>query len=174
MDVDVEHEEYKDMLTQARSDAMLPRISSVISINTGCFGPPFPFPFSLVNNLPTVIALSQTHQTHMQLSAPKMLLWMTLVCLWAQAIGSSASILFSGGTVTAFDNATSSLEVMPNGAVLAENDRISQVFNGSLFNVTKPANTEVMNVSGKIVTPGFIDMHHHLWQIPLQDTRIQQ
>jgi cytosine/adenosine deaminase-related metal-dependent hydrolase len=47
----------------------------------------------------------------------------------------------------------------------SKNDRICQVFKESSSTITMPLCTELLNISGKIVTPGFVDMHHHLWQM---------
>lgn len=90
--------------------------------------------------------------------------WILPFCLCMHALGTFASILFSGGTVIAFDKTTESLQVFRNGSVLVENDRISQVINDTSSIFPMPPDTEIVNVSGKILTPGFVDTHHHLWQ----------
>ncbi len=50
-------------------------------------------------------------------------------------------------------------EVIERGDVLIENNRIVQV--GT--NITAPSGAEVMDMSGKTITPGFVDTHAHMW-----------
>jgi len=75
---------------------------------------------------------------------------------------SAASILFRGGTVVAFNKETQGLRVIRNGSVLVENDRITGVFDSVPTRV--PAGAEIVDITGKIITPGFIDTHRHGWQ----------
>jgi cytosine/adenosine deaminase-related metal-dependent hydrolase len=74
----------------------------------------------------------------------------------------AASILFRGGTVIAFNKQTQQLQVLRNGSVLVTNDRIAGVFDSAPTKT--PAGTEIVDISGKIITPGFIDTHRHGWQ----------
>lgn len=78
----------------------------------------------------------------------------------------AASILFQGGTIIAFDKASEELQVIRNGSLLVQNDRIVQVSNaGSIKAASSISNeTQVIDVTGKIITPGFIDTHRHGWQ----------
>jgi cytosine/adenosine deaminase-related metal-dependent hydrolase len=75
---------------------------------------------------------------------------------------SAGSILFKGGTVVAFNKQTQGLRVIRNGAVLVEEDRITGVFDSPPSGT--PKGTEVVDITGKILTPGFIDTHRHGWQ----------
>lgn len=53
-----------------------------------------------------------------------------------------------------------------HGGLLIRNDRIAQVFHGS----TDYAAETVIDAQGKVVTPGFIDIHRHCDAKPLQGT----
>ncbi|KAK3314819.1 hypothetical protein B0H66DRAFT_323132 [Apodospora peruviana] len=77
------------------------------------------------------------------------------------AVG-AASTLFRGGTVVAFNKQTQGLNVIRGGSVLITNDRITGVFTSAPSKV--PAGTEIVDITGKIITPGFIDTHRHGWQ----------
>jgi cytosine/adenosine deaminase-related metal-dependent hydrolase len=74
----------------------------------------------------------------------------------------AGSILFSGGTVIAFDKQTQGLQIIRNGSVLVEDDRIIGVFDSAPTGV--PADAELVDLTDKIITPGFIDTHRHGWQ----------
>ncbi|PVH68734.1 amidohydrolase [Cadophora sp. DSE1049] len=78
-------------------------------------------------------------------------------------VSKASSILFSGGTVIAFDRATEALRILRNSSVLVVDDRIASIFD-SRSNVTIPKGTEEIDVTGKIVSPGFVDTHRHGWQ----------
>lgn len=75
--------------------------------------------------------------------------------------------LLSGGTIVAFDSNTESLDIIRNGSVLIRGDRIAAV-----SAIARPAGlpdgTEVIDVTGQIVTPGFVDTHRHGWQTALK------
>lgn len=79
------------------------------------------------------------------------------------AVGRPGSVLFSGGTVVAFDEETQGLEVIRNGSVLVTGDSIAAVFSGE-YNGTLPNDTEVVDITEDIITPGFIDTHRHGWE----------
>jgi len=51
-------------------------------------------------------------------------------------------------------------EIIESGDLLIENNRIKAI--GIKGSLTLPANTETLDVSGKTITPGFIDTHAHL------------
>lgn len=71
--------------------------------------------------------------------------------------------LLSGGTIIAFNQEAEQMEVIRGGSVLIEGDEITSIFDtaspGSI-----PSDTEVIDCTNKIVTPGFIDTHRHGWQ----------
>jgi Tol biopolymer transport system component len=52
-------------------------------------------------------------------------------------------------------------EVIENGDLLIKDHRIAAV--GTSGTLTVPENTTLMNMSGKTITPGFIDTHAHMW-----------
>ena len=68
--------------------------------------------------------------------------------------------LFRNGTVLSYDDTPQSIKVIRNGSILVDGDKISDI--GA--NVETPADAEIVDVTGKIVTPGFINTHSHLWQ----------
>jgi len=93
---------------------------------------------------------------------------LSALLLGAQLI-SASSILFSGGTVIAFDPDTSGLDVIRNGSVLVTDDRIAAVFPGSgSSSVDIPSDTEEVDITDKIITTGFVDTHRHLWQTAMK------
>ncbi|KAB8220981.1 amidohydrolase family protein [Aspergillus novoparasiticus] len=75
----------------------------------------------------------------------------------------STTKLLTGGTVIAFDAKSESLQVIRNGSVLIVDDRIEAVYSGT-YDATLPAHLEVVDTTGDIITPGFIDTHRHSWQ----------
>ncbi|KAK0726907.1 amidohydrolase family protein [Lasiosphaeria miniovina] len=86
-----------------------------------------------------------------------------LSILAAPCIAAASSILFSGGTIVAFDRTSESLKVIRNGSVLVTDDRITNIVAGApTFKLRN--DTEVVDISGKIITPGFVDTHKHGWQ----------
>ncbi|KAK3319642.1 amidohydrolase [Cercophora scortea] len=78
-------------------------------------------------------------------------------------LAAASSILFSGGTVIGFDSATESLDVIRNGSVLVTNDRIAGVYSGAPT-APLPKGTEIIDITDKIITTGFVDTHKHGWQ----------
>ncbi len=52
-------------------------------------------------------------------------------------------------------------EVIENGEILIINNRISQV--GKSGSIIIPEGAEVLDMSGKTIVPGFIDVHSHMW-----------
>jgi cytosine/adenosine deaminase-related metal-dependent hydrolase len=79
----------------------------------------------------------------------------------------TSSILLAGGTIIAFNQSSESLEIVWNGAVLVTDDKISAIYE-SIPNVILPHNTEILNVEGKIITPGFISTQNHGWLTPFK------
>ena len=74
------------------------------------------------------------------------------------------SKLFDGATIIAFDSASESLKVVRDGALLVTDDRIAGIYDTKPSNDSLPANTECIDVTGQIITPGFIDTHRHgMW-----------
>lgn len=52
-------------------------------------------------------------------------------------------------------------EVIPEGDILIRNNRIEAV--GATGTLTVPQGTQVINLAGKTVVPGFVDTHAHMW-----------
>jgi Tol biopolymer transport system component/imidazolonepropionase-like amidohydrolase len=52
-------------------------------------------------------------------------------------------------------------EVIENGDILIENARIKAV--GASGSLTVPNGAKTMDMSGKTITPGFVDTHAHMW-----------
>ncbi len=74
------------------------------------------------------------------------------------------SILLQRGTVLTH---SSNEHVVPlyNTDVLVTSNIIAAV--GKDIHAS-PADTEVIDCQGKIISPGFVDAHHHLWQTQLK------
>ncbi|PYH76640.1 amidohydrolase family protein [Aspergillus uvarum CBS 121591] len=75
----------------------------------------------------------------------------------------STSKLLTGGTVIAFDAEAESIQVIRNGSVLIVDGSIEAVYSGH-YNGTVPSSLDIVNTTGDIITPGFIDTHRHSWQ----------
>jgi cytosine/adenosine deaminase-related metal-dependent hydrolase len=78
-------------------------------------------------------------------------------------LAQAASTLFSGGTIVAFDKDTESLKVIRDGSVLVTDDRIAAVSEDAAPG-NLPSGTTKVDVTGQIITPGFVDTHRHGWQ----------
>lgn len=65
-------------------------------------------------------------------------------------------ILISGGTVLTMDDG---IGILPKADILVENGRIAAV-----ASELGAEDAEVIDASGCIVTPGFVDGHRHMWQ----------
>lgn len=78
------------------------------------------------------------------------------------AIASCAKLL-SGGTIIAFDQEAEQLQVIRGGSVLIDGDQITSVFD-TASPTDIPSDTEIIDCTYKIITPGFIDTHWHGWQ----------
>lgn len=74
----------------------------------------------------------------------------------------SAKIL-KGGTVLTFDGTALSIKVLPEASVLIINDRITAI-EEDFDNLPSTPNADVIDVKGKIVSPGFVNTHVHVWQ----------
>ncbi|RAH55930.1 amidohydrolase family protein [Aspergillus piperis CBS 112811] len=81
----------------------------------------------------------------------------------AAAEANSTSKLLTGGTVIAYDATGQSLQVVRNGSVLIVDDTIEAVYSGN-YDGQLPSHVEVVDTTGDIITPGFIDTHRHSWQ----------
>ncbi|KAF4979143.1 hypothetical protein FDECE_18110 [Fusarium decemcellulare] len=78
-------------------------------------------------------------------------------------ICSAASVLFERATVISFDEDAQSIQVLRNSSLLITGNRISAIFSSN-SSFTIPKDTKIIPSDGKILSPGFIDTHRHLWQ----------
>lgn len=69
----------------------------------------------------------------------------------------SGNILLQGGHIITMNGE----EVIENGDILIENNRIKSV--GKSGSLTIPNKTKIIDITGKTVTPGFVDTHAHMW-----------
>jgi cytosine/adenosine deaminase-related metal-dependent hydrolase len=86
----------------------------------------------------------------------------TLSALTAAERDPSRLVLLTGATVVTMDPVLKTLE---RGDVLLRGDRIAQV--GHSLTATDAI---VIDVSGSIVAPGFVDTHRHAWQAQMRRT----
>lgn len=91
----------------------------------------------------------------------------------AGACASASSLLLQGGTIVGWDEDTASLKITRDGSLLIEDDKIAGIYeageapSANTTTTTTGGNSteiEVVDVSGKILTPGFVDTHTHRWQ----------
>ncbi|KAF4461603.1 amidohydrolase family [Fusarium albosuccineum] len=81
---------------------------------------------------------------------------------FAHATKNSESILFTGATIIGWDNSTNLPSITRNGSLLVRGDRIARISDNIPSDT--PNDVEVVDVTGQIITPGFIDTHRHGWQ----------
>jgi cytosine/adenosine deaminase-related metal-dependent hydrolase len=74
----------------------------------------------------------------------------------------AARILLQNGTVLQHD-AQDNVIALRNTDVLIEDDRIVKIDRG-----IEPQDGSVIDCDGKIIAPGFINAHHHVWQSQLK------
>ena len=84
------------------------------------------------------------------------------LCL-GSGLANAGSTLFSGGTIVAFDEESESLDIIRDGSILVTDDRIVAV-SSEPEPKNLPSDTKTIDVTGQIITPGFIDTHRHTWQ----------
>jgi len=89
--------------------------------------------------------------------------WLSLAFLSSLTLVNCSNILLEGGTVISFDEKALKIKVLRDTSILVSGSKISRIFSAST-NVSIPAGTERISVKGKIISPGFVDTHRHLWQ----------
>ncbi|KAK1572719.1 amidohydrolase [Colletotrichum navitas] len=80
------------------------------------------------------------------------------------SLASASSILLRGGTIIGFDEGSNSLNVIRNGSLLITDDRITSVYTSDQSLPKTSNDTQIVDATNKIITPGFIDTHRHGWQ----------
>ncbi|OLN86857.1 5'-deoxyadenosine deaminase [Colletotrichum chlorophyti] len=80
------------------------------------------------------------------------------------SVASASSVLLRGGTIIGFDEASNSLNVVRNGSLLITDDRITSIYTANQTLPRASNDTQVVDVTNKIITPGFVDTHRHGWQ----------
>ncbi|CAG9991761.1 unnamed protein product [Clonostachys byssicola] len=92
--------------------------------------------------------------------APKLLAFQSLA-----GTALAHRVLLRGGTIIGWDEATSSIQVTRDGSLLITDDRITNIYEKGQEPTIAPSNeTQVVDVHGGIITPGFVDTHAHRWQ----------
>lgn len=95
----------------------------------------------------------------MQLSK---IVWRVLTVFYYAKVATSSKLL-SGGTIVAFNNDTGLFNIIRNGSLLINEDRITTIFDAALPDDIPP-DAELVDCTNKIITPGFVDTHRHGWQ----------
>lgn len=83
----------------------------------------------------------------------------------------ASSLLLRGGLVLSHDEHDHVIPLVDTD-VLITNDTISKI--GSNITISPDQTVEVIDCKGKIISPGFIDTHHHLWQTQLKGRHAEQ
>ncbi|RSL43758.1 hypothetical protein CEP54_014961 [Fusarium duplospermum] len=87
------------------------------------------------------------------------------VCLVSTTTAiSPKSTLFTDGTVIAFNKESQENEILYNTSVLVVGDTIVSILPNGAQGTNISSDTEIIPVTGMIISPGFIDTHRHTWQ----------
>lgn len=81
----------------------------------------------------------------------------------------SGAILLRGGTLL-YHGDQDHVEPLRDTDILVRNNRIAKIGNS----IAAPVDAELVDCRGKIITPGFVDTHHHLWQTQLRGCHADQ
>lgn len=81
----------------------------------------------------------------------------------------TSSILLQGGTVL-YHGDDDYVTALKDTDVLVTGNLISKIGKG----IEVPEGATVIDCKGKIVSPGFIDTHHHLWQTQLKGRHMDE
>ncbi|KAH1516206.1 hypothetical protein KXX29_009239 [Aspergillus fumigatus] len=79
------------------------------------------------------------------------------------AAAKNGSTLFKGGTIIAFNEKKQDLDIIRGGSLLISDGIVSAITEGA-YDKPLPPGTEIVDATGDILTPGFIDTHRHGWQ----------
>ena len=74
-----------------------------------------------------------------------------------------ASRVLKDGTVLTFDDAANAIKVLRRASVLIVDDRVAAIGENA-DDLSVPFGAEIIDVQGKIVAPGFVNTHVHMWQ----------
>ncbi|KAF5523930.1 5-methylthioadenosine/S-adenosylhomocysteine deaminase [Colletotrichum aenigma] len=81
----------------------------------------------------------------------------------------SGAILLRGGTLL-YHGDQDHVEPLRDTDILVRNNRIAKIGKS----IAAPVDAELVDCRGKIITPGFVDTHHHLWQTQLKGCHADQ
>lgn len=81
----------------------------------------------------------------------------------------TSSIILQGGTVLYHDD-EDYVTALQDTDVLVTANLITKIAKG----IEVPEGATVINCKGKIVSPGFVDTHHHVWQTQLKGRHIDE
>ncbi|KAK2595685.1 hypothetical protein N8I77_013710 [Diaporthe amygdali] len=84
-------------------------------------------------------------------------------------MAAAPAILLKGGTLLLHDD-RDHVSPLRQTDILIQANRIAKIGQG----LVAPAGAELVNCSGKIISPGFVDTHHHLWQTQLKGCHAEQ
>ncbi|KAK7725770.1 hypothetical protein SLS63_007925 [Diaporthe eres] len=84
-------------------------------------------------------------------------------------MAAAPAILLKGGTLLLHDD-RDHVSPLRQTDILIQANRIAKIGLG----LVAPAGAELVNCSGKIISPGFVDTHHHLWQTQLKGCHAEQ
>ncbi|CAF3658318.1 unnamed protein product [Fusarium graminearum] len=70
--------------------------------------------------------------------------------------------LLSGATIIGWDDSKNEPKIIQDGHLLISGDRIKTISTSEPSDI--PNDTQKIDVTGQIITPGFIDTHRHGWQ----------
>ncbi|KAL7271357.1 hypothetical protein RUND412_005896 [Rhizina undulata] len=77
-------------------------------------------------------------------------------------VTTSNPILLHGGTFITYNSTSESLYILRDGYLLIQNGVISKISAAPITDY--PSNTELMDTTGRIISPGFVNTHNHGWQ----------
>ncbi|KFZ14192.1 hypothetical protein V502_06186 [Pseudogymnoascus sp. VKM F-4520 (FW-2644)] len=81
----------------------------------------------------------------------------------------TSTIILQGGTVLYHDDADN-VTALKDTDVLVTGNLITEIGK----NIVVPPGTTVIDCHGKIISPGFIDTHHHMWQTQLKGRHMDE
>ena len=71
--------------------------------------------------------------------------------------------ILKDGTLLTWDEAAKAVKVLPHASVLVVGDRIAAIAE-TAKDFPAPHDVEIIDVEGRIVSPGFVNTHFHSWQ----------